>query len=98
MSHIDLQESTGGASSSHHTATYISMGSSNFISAAVLDISRKATAVKERADFIGILYSCTQNLLLSSCKFYCTNSGCGKEMHIYWSMVTCQGSTRSELP
>ena len=27
------------------------MGSSNFISAAVLDISRKATAVKERADF-----------------------------------------------
>ena len=71
MSHIDLQESTGGASSSHHTATYISMGSSNFISAAVLDISRKATAVKERADFIGILYSCTHNPLLSSCKFYC---------------------------
>ena len=27
------------------------MGSSNFISAAVLDISRKATAVKERAEF-----------------------------------------------
>ena len=52
MSHIDLQESTGGASSSHHTATYISMGSSNFISAAVLDISRKATAVKERADLL----------------------------------------------
>ena len=31
------------------------MGSSNFISAAVLDISWKATAVKERADFIGRL-------------------------------------------
>ena len=40
------------------TATCISMGSSNFISAAVLDISRKATAVKEGADFIGRLHSC----------------------------------------
>ena len=30
------------------------MGSSNFISAAELDISRKATAVKEEAYFIGI--------------------------------------------
>ena len=30
--------------------------SSNFVSAAVLDISRKATAVKERADFIGTLH------------------------------------------
>ena len=47
------------------------MGSSNFISAAVLDISRKATAVKERADFIGTLHSCTQNPRLSSCKLYC---------------------------
>ena len=28
-----------------------------------------------------------------------TNSGCGKrEAHTNWSMVTCQGSTRSELP
>ena len=42
-----------------------------WISAAVLDISRKATAVKERADFIGRLHSCTQNPRLSSCKFYC---------------------------
>ena len=34
------------------------MDSSNFIiSAAVLDISREATAVKERADFIGRLHS-----------------------------------------
>ena len=45
--------------------------SSNFISAAVLDISRKATAVNQRADFIGRLHSCTQNPRLSSCKFYC---------------------------
>ena len=38
------------------------VSSSNFIiSAAVLNISRKATAVKERADFIGTLYFCTQN-------------------------------------
>ena len=27
-----------------------------------------------------------------------TNCGCGKEANINWSMVTCQGSTRSELP
>ena len=40
------------------------------ISAAVLDISRKATAVKERADFIGKQHSCTQNPRLSSCKLY----------------------------
>ena len=43
----------------------------NSISAAVLDISRKATAVEERADFIGTLYSCTQNSRLSNCKLYC---------------------------
>ena len=40
------------------------MGSSNFISAAVLDISPKATAVKERAAMIGTLHSCTQNTSL----------------------------------
>ena len=31
----------------------------------------------------------------STCPLH-TNSG--KEAHINWSMVTCQGSTRSELP
>ena len=51
---------------------FISMGNINFISAAVLDISRKTTAVKERADCISRLYSCTQNLRrLSSWKLYC---------------------------
>ena len=36
-----------GVALNSHTATCISLGNSNFISAAVLDISRKATAVKE---------------------------------------------------
>ena len=37
-------------------------------------------------------------LSLSTCPLH-TNSGCGiGEAHINWSMVTCQGSTRSELP
>ena len=35
--------------------------------------------------------------VLSTCPLH-TNSGCGKEAHIDWSMVTCQDSTRSELP
>ena len=56
---------------SSQTATCISMASSNFISADVLDISRKATPVKERADFIGRLHCSTQNPRLSSCKLYC---------------------------
>ena len=47
------------------------MGSSNFMSAVVLDISRKATAVKERAGFIGTLHSRTQNSRLSSYNLYC---------------------------
>ena len=52
------------------------MGSSDvFISAVVLDISRKATAVKERADFIGTLHYSTQSPRLSSCKlFYCKDT------------------------
>ena len=42
--------------------TCISMASSNFISAVVLDISQKATSVKERVDcIIYRLHSCTQN-------------------------------------
>ena len=36
--------------------------------------------------------------VLSTCPLH-TNSGCGKERRVFdWSMVTCQGSTRSELP
>ena len=36
--------------------------------------------------------------ILSICSFH-TNSGSGKrEAHINWSMVTCQGRTRLELP
>ena len=46
------------------------MASSNFLRA-VLDISQKATAVKERADYIDSLYYCTQNPRLSSYKLYC---------------------------
>ena len=55
---------------SSQTATCISMGSSNSISAAVLYISRKAVAAKERADFVGRLHSCKQSPRLSSCKPY----------------------------
>ena len=51
---------------------YLDGYSSNFIiSVAVLDVSRKTTTVKERADFIGRLHSCTQNPRFSSCKLYC---------------------------
>ena len=35
--------------------------------------------------------------VLSTCPLH-TNSVWEREANIYWSMVTCQGSTRSELP
>ena len=36
--------------------------------------------------------------VLSTCPLH-TNSGCERrEAHIHWFMVTCQGSTRLELP
>ena len=38
-------------------------------------------------------HSRTNRPVLSTCPLY-TISGCGKERHINWSMVTCQGSTR----
>ena len=59
---------------SSQTATCISMGRSNFISAAVLDISheRRHLSVQTRADLIiGRVHSCTQNPRLSSCGLYC---------------------------
>ena len=58
--------------------TCTSMASSNFVRAAVLDISRKAIAVKERAACIdrGLLP------VLSTCPLQ-TNSGCGKERPIF---------------
>ena len=70
-SHPRAASSRGGDNAA--VVTCISMASSgNFISAAVLDISRKATAVKERVDcIIGRLHSCTQNLRISSCNLYC---------------------------
>ena len=47
-----------------------------------------------------IKHTCTEyihnTLLLSTCPLN-TNSGCEKERRINWSVVTCQGSTRSEL-
>ena len=46
------------------------MASSNFLRA-VLDISQKATAVKERADGIDSLHCCTQNPRLSINKLCC---------------------------
>ena len=57
--------------------TCTSMASSNFFSAAVLDISRKATAVKETDDCID------RGLppVLSTYPIH-TNSGCGKEWRI----------------
>ena len=58
--------------------TCTSMASSNFGSAAVLDTSRTATAVKERVDCIdGGLPS-----VVSTCPLQ-TNSGCGKERRIF---------------
>ena len=57
--------------------TCTSMASSNFVSAAVLDISRKTTVVKETDDCID------RGLppVLSTCPLH-TNSGCGKEWRI----------------
>ena len=47
---------------------------------------------------IRILSSRVTYTILSTCPLH-SNSGCGKrEAYINWSMVTCQGSTRSELP
>ena len=43
------------------------------------------------------IQSFVQPPVLSTCPLH-TNSGCGKEANINWSMVICQGSTRSELP
>ena len=62
------------------------MGSSCFISAAaVLDISRKATAVKEMADFIDRLHSsCLQNSRLSSSKLYCNGM-----LAVLWMPCDC---------
>ena len=56
-----------------------SMASSNFVSAVVLDISRKATGVKE------IVVDCIDMGLppvFSTCPLH-TNSGCGKERRIF---------------
>ena len=40
-------------------------------------------------------FTTNQLRLLSTCPLH-TNSGCGeREAHINWSMVTCQGSTRT---
>ena len=55
---------------SPQTDICISMGSSNFLRA-VLDISRKATAVKEIADCNDRLHYCIQNTRLYSYKLYC---------------------------
>ena len=65
------QAGRGGDNAAVATCNGISMASSNFISAAVLDISRKATAVKERVDcIIDRLHPCTQKPRLSSCSLY----------------------------
>ena len=46
----------------------------------------------------GIRMCLKRRVDIDYCPLY-TNSGCEKERpHINWSMVTCQGSTRSELP
>ena len=57
--------------------TCTSMASSNFVSTAVLDISRTATTVKERVDCIdgglpSVVFTCPLQ----------TDSGCGEERRI----------------
>ena len=58
--------------------TCTSMASSNFVSAAVFDISRTATAVNEIVDCIDRW----RPPVLSTCPLQ-TNSGCGKERCIF---------------
>ena len=67
--------------------TCCSIASSNFISVARLDISRKA-AVKERADCIDRLYSCIQNSWLSSYKLY-------RYIYIYICMLVVYGRSHA---
>ena len=65
----------GGKNAAFVTRT--SMASSNFISAALFDISRKATTVKERVDCINRGLPAVH----STCPLH-TNSGCGEERRI----------------
>ena len=62
-----------------------------------LDIARRTEGQRD-LDFLLILLS-THMPVLSTCPLH-TDSGCGKERRILinWSIETCQGSTRSELP
>ena len=76
---LDPSPRAGRGGDNTAVVTCTSMVSSNFVSAAaVLDISRKATTVKER------VVDCIDRGLppvLSTCPSH-TNSGCGKERHI----------------
>ena len=69
---LDSRPRDGRGGDKAAVVTCFLMASSNFISAAVLDIPRKTMAVKERVDcIIDRLHSCTQNPRLSSYNIYC---------------------------
>ena len=63
---LDFRPRAGRGGDNAAVVTCCSMASSNFSSAAMLDISRKVTNVKERVDCIDRLHFSTQNPRLSS--------------------------------
>ena len=74
---LDPSPRAGRGGDNTAVVTCTSMVSSNFVSTAVLDISRKVTAVKEVVDGIDVGLPPE----LSTCPLH-TNGGCGKERRI----------------